>query len=80
MAFDMFDRPVPGESLTKPLNSDPSTQPPKIDNLYDAFIQTTEAIENDEDLYTDLLNMIDSGVDIESLVHMVTFASFSKGQ
>ena len=37
MAFDIFDRPIPGESLTKPLQDDPSTQVPKIDNLYDAY-------------------------------------------
>mgnify|MGYP003132665745 FL=1 len=79
MAFDMFDRPVPGESLTKPLQDDPSTQVPQIDNLYDAFYRIVDTIEKDEGVYGDLMNMIESGVDLETITHVITFGAFSKG-
>tara|TARA_R110000744_G_scaffold90522_2_gene175760 strand:+ start:520 stop:1110 length:591 start_codon:yes stop_codon:yes gene_type:complete len=79
MAFDMFDRSIPGESMTKPLQDDPSTQEPKIDNLYDAFYKVTDTIKNDSSLHGDLLQMIDAGVDLETITNVVTFGSFSKG-
>jgi len=79
MALDMFDRAVPGESMTKPLQDDPSTQEPKIDNLYDAFYKVTDTIKDDSSLHGDLMQMIDSGVDLETIVNVLTFGSFSKG-
>jgi hypothetical protein len=80
MAFDMFDRAVPGESLTKPLQDDPSTQVPRTDNLYDAFYKVTDTIKDNSSLHGDLLNMIDSGVDLESITNVITFGAFSKGE
>jgi|TARA_R110000823_G_scaffold49772_3_gene125416 hypothetical protein len=79
MALDMFDRAVPGESMTKPLQDDPSTQAPKIDNLYDAFYKVTDTIKDDSSLHGDLMQMIDSGVDLETITNVLTFGSFSKG-
>ena len=79
MAFDIFDRPIPGESLTKPLQDDPSTQVPKIDNLYDAFYKITDTVENDSALHGDLMKLIDAGVDLETITNVVTFGAFSKG-
>ena len=76
----MFDRAVPGESLTKPLQDDPSTQVPKIDNLYDAFYKITDTIKGNSSLHGDLLNMIDAGVDLESITNVITFGAFSKGE
>ena len=65
--------------MTKPLQDDPSTQEPKIDNLYDAFYKVTDTIKNDSSLHGDLLQMIDAGVDLETITNVVTFGSFSKG-
>ena len=79
MAFDIFDRPIPGESLTKPLQDDPSTQVPKIDNLYDAFYKITDTVENDSALHGVLMKLIDSGVDLETITNVITFGAFSKG-
>ena len=79
MAFDTFDRPVPGESLTQALENNAFTKPPKIDNVYDAFYSITEGIEKDQDLYSDMINMIDAGVDLETLCNVCTFGAFSKG-
>mgnify|MGYP006401394677 FL=1 len=79
MAFDIFDRPIPGESLTKPLQDDPSTQVPKIDNLYDAFYKITDKVESDPSLHGDLMKLIDSGVDLETITNVITFGAFSKG-
>ena len=75
----MFDRAVPGESMTKPLQDDPSTQAPKIDNLYDAFYKVTDTIKDDSSLHGDLMQMIDSGVYLETITNVLTFGSFSKG-
>ena len=80
MALDMFDRAVPGESLTKPLQDDPSTQVPKTDNLYDAFYKVTDTIKDNSSLHGDLLSMIESGVDLESITNVITFGAFSKGE
>jgi hypothetical protein len=79
MALDPFDRPVPGESLTKPLADDQSLQPPKINNLYDAYNSTVDSITDDDNLHSDLIGMIDSGVDLESIANVLTFGAFSKG-
>ena len=76
----MFDRAVPGESLTKPLQDDPSTQVPRTDNLYDAFYKVTDTIKDNSSLHGDLLNMIDAGVDLESITNVITFGAFSKGE
>ena len=76
----MFDRAVPGESLTKPLQDDRSTQVPKIDNLYDAFYKITDTIKGNSSLHGDLLNMIDAGVDLESITNVITFGAFSNGE
>ena len=80
MALDMFDRAVPGESLTKPLQDDPSTQVPRTDNLYDAFYKVTDTIKDNSSLHGDLLKMIDAGVDLESITNVITFGAFSKGE
>ena len=79
MALDPFDRPVPGESLTKPLADDQSLQAPKIDNLYDAYNSMVDSVTNDNKLHSDLISMIDSGVDLESIANVMTFGAFSKG-
>ena len=79
MALDTFDRPVPGESLTKPLQDDPSTQVPKIDNLYDAFYKIVDTIQDDKPLYHDIMKQIEAGVNLETLTHVMTFSAFSKG-
>ena len=76
----MFDRAVPGESLTKPLQDDPSTQVPRTDNLYDAFYKVTDTIKDNSSLHGDLLKMIDAGVDLESITNVITFGAFSKGE
>ena len=80
MALDMFDRAVPGESLTKPLQDDPSTQVPRTDNLYDAFYKVTDTIKDNSSLHGDLLKMIDAGVDLESITNVISFGAFSKGE
>ena len=76
----MFDRAVPGESLTKPLQDDPSTQVPRTDNLYDAFYKVTDTIKDNSSLHGDLLKMIDAGVDLESITNVISFGAFSKGE
>jgi hypothetical protein len=79
MPFDPFDRPIPGESLTQPMQDDAIYKPPQINNLDEAFFNTVETIEDSESLFSDLLSMIDAGVDLESIANVVTFGSFSKG-
>ena len=79
MALDPFDRPVPGESLTKPLADDQSLQSPKIDNLYDAYNSTVDSITDNDSLHSDLIGMINAGVDLESIANVLTFGAFSKG-
>ena len=79
MPFDPFDRPLPGESLTQPMQEDAIYKPPKMNNLDEALFHAVDTIEDDESLHSDLLNMIDSGVDLESIANIITFGSFSKG-
>jgi len=80
MPFDPFDRPIPGESLTKPMQDDPIFAESKTSNLDEAFYQTRDTIKNNNALYSDLLQMISAGVDLESIANVITFGSFSKGQ
>ena len=80
MAFDPFDRAIPGESLTKPMQDDPIFEEPKVDNLTEAHYQTIHTLRNNTSLYSDLMNMIEAGVDLESIANIITFGSFSKGQ
>tara|TARA_R110000751_G_scaffold227810_3_gene329591 strand:+ start:91 stop:663 length:573 start_codon:yes stop_codon:yes gene_type:complete len=79
MAFDPFDRAVPGESLTKPMTDD-MFQPAKVDDLDTALYSTVDTIRNNKELYEDLMQMIDAGVDLESIANVITFGSASKGQ
>ena len=80
MPFDPFDRPIPGESLTKPMQDDPIFAESKTSNLDEAFYQARDTIKNNNTLYADLLQMIAAGVDLESIANVITFGSFSKGQ
>jgi hypothetical protein len=79
MPFDPFDRPLPGESLTQSMQEDAIYKPPKMNNLDDALFHAVDTIEDDESLHSDLLSMIDAGVDLESIANVITFGSFSKG-
>ena len=80
MEFDPFNRAIPGESLTKPMQDDPIFEEPKVDNLNEAYHQTIFTLMNNEGLYSDLMDMIEAGVDLESIANVITFGSFSKGQ
>ena len=79
MAVDPLSRPMPGESLTQP-TTDGIFKPSKIDDIDTALFSTVDTIRNNKSLHSDLMNMIEAGVDLESIANVITFGSFSQGQ
>ena len=79
MVIDSFDRAIAGESLTKDLSDQPFSKPPTITGSHNAFVHMTSNIEEDEDLYSDIIGMMEAGVELESIANIMTFGAFKEG-
>ena len=79
MTVDQFDRAMAGESLTKDLSDQPFSTPPTTNGTEDAFGKIINTLEFDEDMYDDLISMMDAGVELESIANVITFGAFKDG-
>ena len=73
-----LDAPIPGQSLTKELGSRPWEQAPKLGTV-EEVIDKYLTIFDDEDLVIDLVNQMDSGVPITTIVSVFTKSGVMSG-
>ena len=78
VGIDPFSAPPAGYSLTQPEGKWPWESSPTyvtVDESYEAILSRIKVPEE----RMDLLNLMDAGVPIETLVRTITFTAFSKG-
>ena len=78
IGIDPFSAPPAGYSLTQPEGKWPWESSPTyvtVDEAYEAILSRIKVPEE----RMDLLNLMDAGVPIETLVRTITFTAFSKG-
>ena len=68
---EMIDAPIPGQSLTNEPGSYPWEKPPKL-NTVDEVISNYLPMFNNEDMVIDLLNQMEAGIPITSIVSLIT--------
>ena len=67
----LLDAPIPGQSLTKELGSRPWEKAPKLGTV-EEVIDKYLTIFEDEDMVIDLVNQMDSGLPITTIVSVFT--------
>lgn len=73
-----LDAPIPGQSLTKELGSRPWEQTPKLGTV-EEVIDKYLTIFDDEDMVVDLVNQMDSGIPITTIVSVFTKSGVMSG-
>ena len=73
-----LSREIPGQSLTREPGEYAFEQPARINNPVEAVDTIFEKIKEPNNL-TSLLNLLDAGVSIESIVRTITFTAFTDG-
>lgn len=78
-ATDLFDRPIPGQSLTRPPKSSPFEHPPQfvdrdkaLDVLWDKLTQKREALR--------IVAMLHKGIPCEAISRTILLAGFMEGK
>ena len=74
----MLDAPIPGQSLTKELGSRPWEQAPKLGTV-EEVIDKYLTIFDDEDMVVDLVNQMEAGVPITTIVNVFTRSGVMSG-
>tara|TARA_E500000318_G_scaffold607_5_gene846 strand:- start:3772 stop:4281 length:510 start_codon:yes stop_codon:yes gene_type:complete len=79
MKYNMFDAPVPGQSLTDTPQNYPWEHPPRHTNINEAAESMFERL-TEEDTAMNMLAMLKSGVPVEAIVRTLIFAGFTEGK
>ena len=74
----MLDAPIPGQSLTAEPGGYPWEQPPQL-NTVEEVIEKYLPLFNDEDIVIDLLNQMEAGIPITSIVSLLTRSATMNG-
>ena len=74
----MLDAPIPGQSLTKELGSRPWEQAPKLGTV-EEVIDKYLTIFDDEDMVVDLVNQMEAGMPITTIVNVFTRSGVMAG-
>ena len=77
--FDPFNRPIPGESLTDDLGSRPFEQPPRRVDPDEVLEDVLEKLQ-DEDRRDKILDLVFSGVPVETIVNTFALEGVTRGE
>tara|TARA_R110000764_G_scaffold39246_1_gene87510 strand:+ start:1007 stop:1525 length:519 start_codon:yes stop_codon:yes gene_type:complete len=75
---DLLDAPIPGQSLTSEPGSQPWEQPPKLTTV-DEAVEHYVPMLRDEEILSDALSNIESGVALTTLADVITKAGAMTG-
>lgn len=76
--LDLFSRPPAGYSLTQEPNKWPWDRPPQYTKIEDAYKSIRTKMLEPSALY-DILNLLDAGISVETIIRSVTFGAFTQG-
>ena len=76
---DIFDRPIPGQSLTDEPKNYPWEHPAQFSDLREARDRIFEGLTQEESVQQ-LYTMLRSNVPVEAIVRTVLFAGFTEGK
>lgn len=79
MKYNIFDAPVPGQSLTDEPGNYPWEHAPRHTNINEAAESIFRRITED-DAAMNMLAMLKSGVPVEAIVRTLLFAGFTEGK
>ena len=74
----MYDRPIPGQSLTTEPKNAPYENPPEITNVDEAIMHHIDHLNNAE-AAEDILDFIEAGVDVKTLTEAVMRSAVMQG-
>jgi len=74
----MYDRPIPGQSLTTEPKNAPYENPPEINNADEALMYHIDHLNNAE-AAEDILDFIEAGVDVKTLTEAVMRSAVMQG-
>ena len=74
----MYDRPIPGQSLTTEPKNAPYENPPEITNADEALMHHIDHLNNAE-AAEDILDFIEAGVDVKTLTEAVMRSAVMQG-
>jgi hypothetical protein len=74
----MYDRPIPGQSLTTEPKNAPYENPPEINNVDEALMHHIDHLNNAE-AAEDILDFIEAGVDVKTLTEAVMRSAVMQG-
>ena len=74
----MYDRPIPGQSLTTEPKNAPYENPPEINNVDEAIMHHIDHLNNEE-AAEDILDFIEAGVDVKTLTEAVMRSAVMQG-
>ena len=78
VGVDRFDRAIPGQSLTDEPGGHTWERPPKFPDVDDAYEYVVRQLETPA-THKRMIKMMYSGVPIEALTDVITFAGFTEG-
>jgi len=76
---DIFDRPVPGQSLTDEPKNYPWEHPPQFSDIREARDRIFDNLTEEESVQQ-LLTMLSANVPAEAVVRTILFAGFTEGK
>tara|TARA_R100000654_G_scaffold60218_3_gene87045 strand:- start:502 stop:1005 length:504 start_codon:yes stop_codon:yes gene_type:complete len=76
---DIFDRPIPGQSLTDEPKNYPWEHPPQFTDLREARDRIFDNLTEEESIQQ-LLTMLSANVPAEAVVRTILFAGFTEGK
>lgn len=79
MPMEMFNGPIPGQSLSKPMGSMPHDNPPQYAELNDALEYTFKSLSEPRQV-TRLVLMLKRGIPVEYIACTLIMMGFGKGK
>lgn len=79
MAFDVFDAPIPGQSLTQEVGSAPYESPPQFVEVDDALEYLFDKLSEKRQA-TRLVLLLKKGVPVEYIVRTILYDGFTKNK
>tara|TARA_B100001094_G_C18180948_1_gene800860 strand:- start:1709 stop:2230 length:522 start_codon:yes stop_codon:yes gene_type:complete len=77
--YNMFDRPIPGQSLTDEPANYPWEHPAKMNKVEDIMMQLMEKFSQKENV-ENLASMLKADVPVEAIARVILFAGFTEGK
>jgi len=79
MIENIFDTPIPGQSLTNTPGNYPWEHPPQFTNIKDATEYVWDLLHEDKNL-TQVISFLEEGIPVEAVARTLLFGGFMEGK